>query len=155
MDKVIYTLGYGGHGLDEFLSIIDYYLISIIIDVRRFPKSKIPYYNKDYLEKIFMHKGIRYYWLGEYLGGYRGGYRKYMMTEQYRLGIAIMEKLIQQTIYGDGKPVIICLEQNPRGCHRKYIAETLQEKGYMVIHIIEKNKAKEHKKLIESAGGGI
>jgi len=152
--KTIYTLGYGSRDIHEFITITHKYSIDIIIDVRRFPRSKNPYYNKDLLEKILMHQGIKYYWLGELLGGYRGGYTRYMETEQYKLGIEIMEKLVQQTIYSNTKAAIICLEKNPRGCHRKHIAETLENKGYTIIHIIEEDKTIRHREII-SAGGGI
>jgi len=155
MYKIIYTLGYGGRTIEEFLSIIRSLSITIVIDVRRFPRSKLPYFNKVYLEKILMHKGIQYYWLGDFLGGYRGGYRKYMLSKEYELGIAILEKILQRTLYSGENAVIICLEKNPKGCHRRFIAETMENKGYPVIHIIEKSKVVKHRELMESAGGGI
>ena len=155
MYKIIYTLGYGGRTIEDFLSIIRSFSITIVIDVRRFPRSKIPYFNKVYLEKILMHKGLQYYWLGDFLGGYRGGYRKYTLSKDYELGIAILEKILQRALYSSENAVIICLEKNPKGCHRRFIAETMENKGYPVIHIIEKNKVIKHRKLMESAGGGI
>ncbi|RLG84162.1 MAG: DUF488 domain-containing protein [Thermoprotei archaeon] len=155
MNKIIYTLGYGGRTIEEFLSIIHSFFITTVIDVRRFPRSKIPYFSKVYLEKILMHNGIQYYWLGDFLGGYRGSYRNYMTSKEYELGIAILEKILQYTLYSSGNAVIMCLEKNPKGCHRKFIAETLENKGYSVIYIIEKDKVMKHRELIESAGGGI
>lgn len=145
MYKVFYTIGYGSRGLGEFLDLLDTYNIGILFDIRRFPKSKIPYYNRWFLEKTLEHYGIRYYWLGELLGGYRGGYQKYMETIEYRIGIVMLEKLAQQTHYTWLNPVIMCLEKHPRGCHRRYIAQTLYKKGYKVIHIIDKDMEIKHK----------
>ncbi len=156
LQKVFYTIGYGGRKLDEFLEILQHYSIGVLFDVRRFPRSKTPWFTRSFLEKTLVSKGITYYWLGEYLGGYRGGYREYMETKAYMIGIEVLEKLSQQTLYTYRKPAIMCLEKHPRYCHRRYIAETLYIRGYTVIHILDKNKTIEHtRKIIEGAGGGI
>lgn len=90
-----------------------------------------------------------------FLGGYRGDYRKYMLSKEYELGITILEKIIQRTLYSGENAVIICLEKNPKRCHRRFIAETMENKGYPVIHIIEKSKMIKHREIMGSAGGGI
>lgn len=137
LSKIIYTLGYGSLGLREFLEILKHYNISIVVDVRRFPKSKKPYFSRDSLSKILANHGITYYWLGNLLGGYRkGGYIEYTKTKEYYLGIDILIHLTRYAFYNNGKTVILCLEKHPRGCHRKYIAQTLQYKGIKVLHIL-------------------
>lgn len=55
----LYILDYRERTIfEEFLSILFSFFISIVIDARRFPRSKIPHFSKMYREKILMHKGI-------------------------------------------------------------------------------------------------
>lgn len=149
--KTIYTLGYGDLDLRKFMEILEHYNIKIVVDVRRFPKSKKPYYNKDLLSKVLANYGIAYYWLGDLLGGYRkGGYIQYTRTEEYLLGIDILIHLTRHTLYNNGKTVILCLEKYPRGCHRKFIAQTLQDKGIKVLHILGTEEVAPHTEEIMS-----
>ena len=151
LSKTVYTLGYGSLDLREFLEILNHYNVSIVVDVRRFPKSKKPYFSKDSLSKILANHGITYYWLGNLLGGYRkGGYIEYTKTKEYRLGINILVHLIRYTFYNSGKTVILCLEKHPRGCHRKYIAQTLQDTGIRVLHILDDKQVIPHTEEIMS-----
>lgn len=143
--KRIYTIGHSNRPLNEFLDLLDRYRIRIVIDVRRFPKSsKFPYYNKENIEKILKKRGITYVWLGKLLGGYRSsGYEGYMKTKEYQEGIERLVEIVKST---KDSIAIMCSERLWFKCHRRFIAGTLVELGYDVIHIIEKNKIYSHKK---------
>ena len=82
------------------------------------------------------------------LGGFRKeGYQIFSQTKEFSDYI----KELQKEVIGKNA-VILCAEILWRRCHRKYIAETLSNKGYQVIHIFDKNKIEEHisgKKEIE------
>ena len=129
---LIYTIGYGNRKFEDFVSLLKKYEIDTVVDVRRFPKSRYPEYMKENLEQELPKLGIKYVFMGETLGGFRGGYRKYMETETYRKGIKNLLDLTKQ-----GKIVIMCLERSPKGCHRRYISQTLKDLDVRVAHIIK------------------
>ena len=78
--------------------------------------------------------GVEYLWLGKELGGYRpGGYQKHVRTELFKEG---MEKLLE--VAAKKRTCIMCMEANPRYCHRRFISAYLERKKIEVIHIIAK-----------------
>ena len=138
----IFTPGTSNRTWDEFLEILKYYQIKIVVDTRYFPTSKLfPRFKKENLKKFLNGSGIEYYHL-EKLGGYRkGGYEAYEKTKDFKEEI---ENLIKIT---SKKPtVIICAERFPWKCHRAFISRNLVEKGIKVIHILEKDRIWEPKK---------
>ena len=149
--KRVYTLGHSNRSLQEFLEIIKEYKIRRLVDVRRFPKSsKYPYFNRENLARTLRSIGVDYIWLGDLLGGFRsGGYEEYMKTREYLEGIRRLIEIIEET--RDGFIAIMCSERLWFKCHRRFIADTLTEMGYNVVHIVERNKVYQHKrqKLIE------
>ena len=135
--KKIYTLGTGLRSEEDFIEILLAYNIQSVIDVRSYPKSKIPVFNRENFEPLLNHEGIEYHFLGKELGGFRkGGYIAYTLTEEFNRGIELLESIAIL------KPsVIICAERFPWKCHRKWIARELQKRGWEVAHIIDKGKA--------------
>ena len=133
----IWTIGYSGRTKKAFLELLKDYGIEILVDVRHFPTSKNPDFRREALEEWLPENGIRYVWLGDLLGGYRrGGYERYMGTPAFREGI---EKLLQ--IAREGRTCIMCMERDPRYCHRRFIAAYLEAMGVRVIHILRRRAA--------------
>ena len=125
----IFTIGYGGRKFADFIALLRQHGISLVVDVRRFPRSKAPEYNKESLEAKLPDFGISYIWLGDTLGGFRrGGYPKYMESDDYRDGIGKLLELAEQ-----GNLVLMCKERSDAACHRRYIVETLAGKGVKTI----------------------
>jgi uncharacterized protein (DUF488 family) len=125
----IFTIGYGGRKFADFVALLQQNGISLVVDVRRFPRSKEPEYGKERLEAELSQFGISYIWMGDTLGGFRrGGYRKYMESDDYRDG---MSKLLE--LAEGGNLVLMCKERTDTGCHRRYIIETLAGKGIKTI----------------------
>ncbi len=125
----IFTIGYGGRKFANFISLLKEHNIAFLVDVRRFPKSKVPEYNKESLEAKLPWFGISYIFLGDTLGGFRrGGYPKYMQSDSYQNGISRLLELAEQ-----GNLVLMCKERSDAGCHRRYIRETLANKGILTI----------------------
>jgi len=131
---LIYTIGYGGRKFEAFLSLLKKYGINLLVDVRRFPKSKYPEYVKENLEQELPKRGMGYVFMGETLGGFRRGYQEYMKTEAYMRGIKDLLNLAKE-----GRVAIMCLERSPKGCHRRYISKTLQDLGVQILHIFKDN----------------
>jgi uncharacterized protein (DUF488 family) len=132
--KSIYTLGTSRRSEEDFIEILFAHDIRSVIDVRSFPRSRIPIFRRENLELLLNREGIEYHFLGTELGGLRkGGYIAYIITELFTKGIDKLE-LIAQT----KTSVIICAERFPWKCHRKWIARELNKRGWDVKHIIDK-----------------
>ncbi len=128
----IFTIGHGALALEELLRRLQAYGIKALADVRRFPTSKRhPQFARVNLAAALNEKGIVYHWLGETLGGYRtGGYEAYTNTDTFRQGC---EELIH---LAHAQPLaFMCAELDYRGCHRRFIAAYLQQRGFEVWHI--------------------
>ncbi len=134
--KTIYTLGTDRRSEEDFIEILHAYEIEALIDVRRFPKSKISLFSRENLEGLLVREGIKYYFLGKELGGFRkGGYTAYIITEDFNKGIEKIESIAIQKA-----SVIICAERFPWKCHRRWIARELNKRGWQVEHILDKGK---------------
>lgn len=140
--KEIYTLGTSNRSLEEFLDLLKFYQIQVVIDVRRWPTSRwFEHFKKENLEKILKEKNIEYFHF-EKLGGYRtGGYQTYLKTKEFKQALKELKDLAKKKIM-----IIICAEKLPWKCHRAYIGRELEKKKFKVIHIIEKGRLWEPQK---------
>ncbi|MCX7724079.1 MAG: DUF488 domain-containing protein [Thermodesulfovibrio sp.] len=140
--RLIYTVGTSNRSITEFIEILKSHNIKTAIDVRSFPKSKrFPHFNGETLKELLKDEEINYFYLGEELGGFRkNGYEEYIKTEDFKKGIEELEKIALVDL-----SVFFCAEKLFFRCHRRFIAEALSEKGWRVLHIVERDKVYEHK----------
>lgn len=140
---MVYTVGHSTRSLGELLGILRRYGIGVVVDVRRWPRSRrVPWFSRSVLSEYLPSRGIGYVWLGELLGGYRrGGYEAYMATREYRAGIGALIALIEAA---RGPVAIMCAERSWARCHRRYIAATLAGMGYRVLHILDLGVVERH-----------
>jgi len=135
-ESIIYTLGPSTHTKEEFLELLKYYHIETVVDVRSFPQSRFEHFKKDNLARILKERGVDYFYLGKELGGFRkGGYLSYTKNASYQEGITRLEHIGRERI-----TAFICAERFPWKCHRRFIASSLEERGWQVMHIIEKDR---------------
>jgi uncharacterized protein (DUF488 family) len=88
------------------------------------------------LEAEAKDRNLYYQWLGDVLGGYRsGGYEAYMQEISFQRGLQKVEQLAKKLSI-----VLICAERLPWKCHRFKISHRLAERGWNVVHIIEKDR---------------
>ncbi len=154
--KLIWTIGHSTRTLEHFMEMLQSFNIELLIDVRSYPGSKrYPHFNKEHLKNYLAEKNINYTHL-KLLGGRRTvkkdskntgwrhpafrGYADYMETEDFKNGIEELEKnaIEQKTAY-------MCSEAVWWRCHRSMISDYLKLKGWLVYHIMEINKADEHR----------
>lgn len=136
MQKVIYTVGSSNREAQEFIDLLRGYQIKNLADVRRFPTSKFEHFKKENISKILIGAGINYFYLGNELGGYRsGGYESYVTTQAFLEGL---QRLME--IASADTTAVMCSERFPWRCHRRFIGSRLRERGWQVIHIIEKDR---------------
>lgn len=134
--KIVYTLGTSNREEEEFIELLKFYNIKAIIDVRRFPTSKWEHFKKEKLKVLLKKESIHYFYLGRELGGYRKeGYESYTQTVSFKKGIEKLEKIATRI-----NSALMCAEKLPWRCHRRFIGKALQEKGWKVTHVIEKQK---------------
>jgi uncharacterized protein (DUF488 family) len=108
--------------------------IEALVDVRRFPTSKVEHFKEEALTQWLTKQGIEYIWLGEPLGGYRhGGYKAYMRAKLFRDGIERLSAIARQK-----RTCIMRLEQKPKYCHRRFISAHLESEDNRVVHITTK-----------------
>ncbi|MDH5461233.1 MAG: DUF488 domain-containing protein [Candidatus Bathyarchaeota archaeon] len=132
----VWTIGHSNRSIKYFLDLLKQQGIEVLVDVRRFPTSKVEHFKHEEMEQWLGDHGIEYVWMGEELGGYRrGGYKAYMETEQFKQGIERLLEIVKQK-----KACIMCLEPNPKYCHRRYISAYLDRKGVNVMHILKKGQ---------------
>lgn len=132
----IYTIGTSNRTISEFIELLKYYQIELLIDIRRFPTSKFEHFKKENLENFLGKENIRYFYLGKELGGYRSaGYENYTKTKEFKRGL---DRLID--LAENNRMAICCSERFAFKCHRRFVGFALKKLGYEVIHIIDKDK---------------
>jgi uncharacterized protein (DUF488 family) len=133
---VIWTVGHSNRSIEQIVALLEEHKIEALIDIRSFPTSKIEHFKKKEMEKWLPRNGIEYVWLGKELGGYRrGGYKTHMKTELFREGV---EKLLEHA--RQRRVCVMCMEKNPKYCHRRFLTAYLEKKGVEVIHILKKGQ---------------
>lgn len=126
----VYTIGYEGKNIEEFLDLLKDKGIQHLVDVRSSPKSRKENFNKDNLKDRLFHNSIVYKHIPELGGLKEEEYEEVMTEEKWVEGYEELKNFAKE-----GKTVIMCLEKDPMRCHRRYIAERLEEDGWEVVHI--------------------
>lgn len=126
----IYSIGYQGRSWGEFVEILEKNEIHYLIDVRSVPHSRRKEFDKKKLKEGLDEHGIIYTNLKKLGGKGIEDYEGYMETQIWKKGY---EKL--KTLAREERTAMMCLEKDPRECHRRYIIETLREDGWEVVNI--------------------
>ena len=135
-DKVIHTLGTSSRSAAGFVGILCAYGLEMAADVRSFPGSRFPQFRREVLAQILGEAGIGYAYLGKELGGRRvEGFEAYTQTAAYLRGVDLLERLASRC-----RCAILCAERLPARCHRRFIARSLEERGWEVVHILEEDR---------------
>lgn len=140
-NKVIYSIGTSIREKEQFIELLEEHNLKVVVDVRRFPKSRFDYFCKDKLCSMLKKDKIGYVYLGNTLGGFRkNGYQEYTKTRSFLIGIEELIKLASKK-----NTAFMCAERFPWRCHRRFIALALEKEGWRVIHIIDEGKTWETK----------
>jgi uncharacterized protein (DUF488 family) len=141
--KEIYTIGYEGASIEDFISILKTHRITSLLDVREIPLSRRKGFSKKALAQALESSGIEYRHergLGspkdirdelhkdKNYSKFFFLFEKYLETQQELLQ-ALGEKL-------DGNIVLMCYERDPNTCHRRVVATHLTNlTGCPVTHL--------------------
>lgn len=114
----IYSIGYQDSSVKKILAILDRHKIDVLIDVRTTPYSKwLKEFSLPSLKRLM---GDRHQWMGRALGGWS----KAVLTER----MSAYNFLIYMIRGGEKNVCLMCVERNPKDCHRKtLLARELKE----------------------------
>lgn len=131
--KCIYTAGYEGRTVDEFLNLLMESGISRLIDVRYNPISRRYGFHKSTLSRLCSSLKIDYQHFPS-LGipsserEHLGSEDQYItLFENYHLNLSSHEKDLANAIrlLNSEPSVLVCMEANPKFCHRNVLAQHL------------------------------
>jgi len=144
-NDTIYTIGYEGMIIEEFIKKLKNANIQQLIDVREIPLSRKNGFSKTILQEKLKEVGITYKHCSE-LGSpkrirhqlhqdwnYEAFFKEYkeiIKDEDVQQKIKDVEKDAKMK-----KTVLLCFEKDYTKCHRRLIAEELKEQGWMVSHL--------------------
>jgi len=162
LKNTIYTIGHSNLDSDEFTSLLKKNSIDVIADVRSQPYSKFhPQFNKEFLEKSLLQKGIQYVFMGKEFGARRDETSCYVngkVSYQRVWELPLFKKGIDRIKKGVNKYniALMCAEYDPKMCHRTILVGRFIEKiGITVEHILKNGDVINHKKPRTRIGNSI
>jgi len=112
--KTIYNVGYQKKTQEQFIEILKKAGITLLIDLRERPFSRIKGFNQKRLALALNEQGIEYKWLGKELGGFT------CTKDQWLEGCKELVKLAEKDTVA-----MMCMEANVLECHRNDLAGLL------------------------------
>ena len=149
MINTLYTIGYAGFSIEDFVKSLKSHKIDLVVDVRSKPYSQ--YYadfNKEPIENKLEEASIYYRSYAKEFGArqddkqyYPEGYLDFGLFTERSLEFASgVERLINSMEKGYTF-ALMCAEKDPSMCHRTImVARAFCEKKYHVIHLLSNNK---------------
>jgi uncharacterized protein (DUF488 family) len=143
MAKRVYTIGYEGKTINEFIDQLKKSGVKRVADVRKITSSRKRDFSKTKFSEILAKNDIEYVGMRE-LGTpnevrrfYKSGgaleeflhrYEKYIDTVT-----EAMKKL--ESVAGERPTAIMCFENDFKKCHRQVLSKRLQKKGFEVENL--------------------
>jgi len=158
----LFTIGHSTRTLEELIGALEAHSIQTLVDIRSFPMSRrLPYFNRESLEKAIPAAGIRYVWMKD-LGGRRKkslaqspnvalrndsfrNYADYMLTPEFERAIAELVRIGEQS-----PAAYMCAERVYFRCHRMLVSDWLVAHEHEVLHIDDAGPAKPHSLMQEA-----
>ena len=139
----IFSIGYEGKTMEEFIGILKKAGVQLLIDVRDAPFSRKPGFSKKPLEASLQDAGIEYVGIPE-LGTDKSSRDAHKtddniapILKEYQLkferNIAHYDHL--KTLAQEKVSAIMCFEQDHRQCHRQVIEDRLMADGFNIIYL--------------------
>jgi len=123
----LFTIGYEGATMDEFLAALREAGVKRVIDVRALPLSRRPGFSKTPLKNALAEAGIDYVHLralgtpAEGRTAARAG-KQDKLEQIYEAQLALPEAIVaaeEMKELADERPsALLCFERDPGGCHR-------------------------------------
>lgn len=140
----LYTIGYEGSSIDDFIDTLIDVDITHLVDVRDIPVSRKPGFSKTSLSERLANSGIAYTHLRalgdppEGRAAMRTGNRdKFLQVFNGRLATSEARAALGEllSIAREASVVLLCFERNPADCHRTIVAKQLERDGAIIKNI--------------------
>ena len=155
-ERTILTIGHSTRTLDEFLTMLKVYHVTLVVDVRSVPRSRHnAQFNKETLPDSLKLVGMKYVHMPE-IGGLRRpksdsvnsawqnksfrGYADYMQTKEFTEQLLKIIALARENCVA-----IMCAEALPWRCHRSLISDALVVRHVEVEHVLSADSSINHK----------
>ena len=148
MNDTIYSIGYSGFLIDDFVKILTSKKISLVVDVRSTPYSQyFSDYNKDILESRLKKEKIHYRNYVDEFGARqeerkyysKAGYLDFELFTQSTPFLSGVDKLKKSMEQGYSV-ALMCAEKDPIACHRTIlVSRAFFTAGYRVVHLLPNN----------------
>ncbi len=143
--NVIYTVGYEGMTIDEFIKFLKQNKIRQVIDVREVAFSRKNGFSKLIMKSMLNNAGIKYRHFPE-LGVPKVIRERLAEDRNYNKFFELYEKFLSQhskkevldlivDLSRGQRTVIMCYEADMAICHRNIIARNIKEKGFEVVSL--------------------
>ena len=170
MTHTLFTIGYAGKGINDFIACLKKHEINCVIDVRTSPFSKtFPAFDKPKLKEALKKENISYGHFGNEFGARRVeneayeivhtlygeakeqvSFRKVYELPEFRKGV---ERIINAARM-NYNVCFLCSEKHPIDCHRfwmvAYYFATLTL-SFEIVNIIDENNSQNYLDVIEEA----
>ena len=131
MPHCLYTIGYEGRSIDDFMRALIAKGVKVLVDVRKNAYSMRNEYKKGYLSKVLAASGIEYVHCPEV--GIDSGKRNELihdgmrgdLFEWYKSNVLPMNTMFAEKVEGylvKGSVALMCFEKDPVDCHRSHLA---------------------------------
>ena len=139
----VFTIGYEGATVGEFLQALTDAGVKRVIDVRAVPNSRRPGFSKTPLRNALAEEGIEYVHLralgtpADGRAAARAGRHEDLIriyAGQLELPEAIAEGAQMVDLAGEKPSAVLCYERDPAGCHRTLLLSAVAP-GAEVVHL--------------------
>jgi uncharacterized protein (DUF488 family) len=139
----IFTIGYEGATVSEFISALQNAEVGCVIDVRAVPNSRRPGFSKTPLRNALSEAGIDYVHLralgtpAEGRAAARAGRiedLERIYSGQLELPEAIAEGALMVELAREKPSALLCYEREPAGCHRSMLLRAVAPE-LNVVHL--------------------
>lgn len=130
----IFTIGYEGTTVSEFVAALTKAGVERVIDVRALPLSRRPGFSKSPLKTALAEAGIEYVHLkalgtpAEGRAAARAGRHsdlERIYSSQLELPEAIMQSAQMLSLAGEKPSALLCMEREPAHCHRTLLLKAV------------------------------
>ena len=142
-ERTVFTIGYEGKSIDEFVAQLKKAKVKRVVDVRHITSSRKRDFSKTRLSELLGKSGIEYVGMRD-LGTpdeirrfYRGGGDVKEFRRRYEEYLKKVPEAIDrlESAVKEKTTAIMCYENDIATCHRFVLAKRMEKKGFEVVNL--------------------